>query len=96
MIRLVFLVREEDVTQFDRAAGDVDLFQGVHERLVEALDVVVIWRADDRGEGRLSLREKIFGVLGSGHDWVPTVRVSFRWREKRGGSTVVSVGNKLW
>ena len=94
MLRLVFLVCEEYVGQVDRAAGDVNRLQGIDERLVEAIDVVVVWRADDGVEGRLSLREEIFGVLGSGHDWVLTVRVSFRWRERRGGSAVVSAGTK--
>ena len=44
---LVFLVREGDVGQVDRAAGEVNRLQGVDERLVEALDVVVVRRADD-------------------------------------------------
>ena len=81
MLRLVFLVCEEDVGQVDRAAEDIDRLQGIDKRLVEALDAVVIRSADDGGEGRLSLRDEIFGILGSGHGWVPTVRVSFRWRE---------------
>ena len=52
--------------------------------------------ADDGVEARLSLREEIFGVLGSGHGWVPTVRVLFRWRERRGGSAVVGAGTEQW
>ena len=55
VLRLVFLFREEDFGQVDRAAGDVNRLQGVDERLVEALDVVVVWRSDNGGEGRLSL-----------------------------------------
>ena len=96
MLCLVLLVREEGVRQVDRAAGDVNSLKVVDERLVEALDVVVVQRADNEGEGRLSLREEIFGDLRSGHDWVSTVRVSFRCRGRRGGRAVVSVGNEQW
>ena len=96
VLRIVFLVGEEDVGQVDRDAGDIDRLQGVDERLVEALEVVVVWRADDRGEGCLSLREEILGDLGSGHDWVSTVRGSFRWRERQGGSAVVIMGTENW
>ena len=38
----------------------------VDKRLIEALDVVV-WRADNGGEGRLGLREEIFCVPRSSH-----------------------------
>ena len=53
---LVFLVREEDVGKVDRAARAANPLQDVDERLVEVLDVVVVWRANDGGEGCLSLR----------------------------------------
>ena len=96
MLRLVVLVREEDVRKVDRAARDIDRLQGVDERLVEALDIVVVRSADNGGEGCLSLREEILGDLGSGHDRVLTVVVSFRWRERRGGSAVVIAGTKQW
>ena len=96
MLCLVFLVREEDFGKVDRAARDVNRLQGVDLRIVEALDVVIVWRADDGGEGCLSLREEILGDLGSGHDRVSTVVVSFRWRDRRGKSAVVSAGTKQW
>ena len=75
--------------------------QCVDERLVEALDVVVVWRADDRGEVRLGLREEIFcvlrGIHGSdGEVDVPTARAAFRWRGRRRGSAVVIVGTDQW
>ena len=40
----------------------------IDERLVEAFDVVVVWRSDNGGEGRLFLREEIFYVFGGSHD----------------------------
>ena len=97
MLRLVVLVREEDVRQDDRAAGDIDRFQGVDERPVEALDVVVVRRSDDGGEGRLGLRKEIFGVLGGGHVFdcegiVPTAGTTGRERSgERGDQEGVSV-----
>ena len=97
MLLLVFLVREEDFIQVDRAARDVDRLQSVDERLVEALDVVVVWRTDNRGKGRLGLREEIFSVLGGGHGFdregsVPTAGETGRERSgERGYQAVVSV-----
>ena len=91
------LVREEDVGQVDRASGDVDRLQGVDERLVEALDVVVIWLADDGGEGRLGLRKEILGILGGGHGFdcegsVLTAGATGRERSgEHGDRAVVSV-----
>ena len=76
--------------------------QCVDERLVEALDVVVVRRADDGGEGRLGLREEIFRVLGGsrGSDRegdVPTARAMGRERSgERRERTVVSAVEEVW
>ena len=63
----MIVVREENVGEIDRAARDVDQLECVDERLVEAFDVVVVWRANDGGDGRLGLREEIFCVLRGCH-----------------------------
>ena len=76
--------------------------QCVDERLVEALDVVVIRRADNRGEGHLGLREEIFRVFGGSHGSdregnVPTERVEGRERiGERGDRAVVSAVEEVW
>ena len=51
MLCFVFVIGEQDVGKVDRAAGDVDGLQGVDKRLVETLEIVVVRRADNRGEG---------------------------------------------
>ena len=63
----MIVVGEEDVGEANLAAQDVNKLESVDEGLVELLDVVVVGRADDRGEGRLSFCEEIFSVLGGGH-----------------------------
>ena len=76
--------------------------QCVDERLIEALDVVVVRRANNRGEGRLGLREEIFCVLWGSHGSeregdVPTARATGRERiGKRGDRAVVSVVEEVW
>ena len=96
MLCRVFLIGDEDVGKVDRAAGDVNGLQVVDKRLVETLDIVVVWRADDGGEGCLNLRKEVLGKLGSGYVRVLTVVVLFRWRERRGGRAVVSAGTNQW
>ena len=63
----VIIVREEYVGEVNLAAWDVDQLKSVDEGLVEAIDVVVIGRANNWGEGSLGLRKEIFCVLGGGH-----------------------------
>ena len=41
--------------------------EGVDKGLVEALDVFIVGRDDNGGEGCLGLREEIFRILGGGH-----------------------------
>ena len=65
MLCFVFIISEQDVRKFDGAAGDVNGMQGVDKRRVETLDIVVLWRADDGGEGCLRLRKEVLGNLGS-------------------------------
>ena len=60
-------VGEEDAGEVDFAAWDVDQLEGVDKGLVEALDIVVVGRDEDGGEGCLGFREGIFCVLGGGH-----------------------------
>ena len=61
------VVGEEDIGDVDLAAWDVDRLKGVDEGLVEALDIVVVGRADDGGEGCLGLRKEIFRILVGAH-----------------------------
>ena len=67
-----------------------------------ALAVVVVWRSDDGGEGRLSLRKEILGVLGGGHvsdleGSVPTAGATGRERSgERRDQAVVSVVEGVW
>ena len=74
----------------------------VDERLVEALDVVIVRRANNGGEGRLGLCKEIFCALGGSHgsDWerdVPTVTATGRERSgERGDRSVVSVVEEVW
>ena len=67
MLGLVVVFREEDIGEVDLAAWDVDRLEGVDKGLLEALDVVIVGRADDGGKGRLGLREEIFLILGGVH-----------------------------
>ena len=74
----------------------------VDKRLVEALDVLVVWRADDGGEGRLGLRKEISCVLGGsngsdGKGGVPTARATGReCSSERGDRAVVSAVEEVW
>ena len=58
-------VIEQDVGEVNCTAGDVDRLEGVDEGFVEPLDIVVVRRADDGGEGGLRLRKEVLGNLGS-------------------------------
>ena len=61
------VVREEYIGEVDLAAWDIDRLEGVDKGLVEALDVIIVGRADDGGEGRLGLCEDIFHIFGGVH-----------------------------
>ena len=67
MLVFVIVFGEEDVKEVDLAARDVDRLDSVDEGFVEPLDVIIVRRADDGGEGRLGFCEEIVCVLGSGH-----------------------------
>ena len=67
MFCFVVGVQEQEVGEVDGAAGDVDRLKGVDERLGEPLDIVVVRRAGDGGEGGLRLREEVLGNLRSCH-----------------------------
>ena len=41
-------VQEQEVREVDGATIDVDRLKGVDERLDEPLDIIVVWRADER------------------------------------------------
>ena len=85
----LFGIGEQDVGEVDHAAGDNDGLLGVDKRLVETLDIVVVWRAGDGGEGGLRLRKEVLGDLGSCHVSTAVVLYQRReQRERRGGSTV--------
>ena len=95
----MFVIGEQDVGKVNHVARDVDGLQGVDKRLVETLDIVVVRRAGNGGEGCLSLREEVLGNLGSGHVRGSTVVVLFQrreQRERRGGSAVGSAGTEKW
>ena len=64
VLGLVVVVVEEDIGEVELAAWDVDRLEGVDKGFAEALDLVVVGRTDDGGEGRLGLREEIFCALG--------------------------------
>ena len=74
----------------------------VDERLVEALDVVVVWRAKDRGEGRLGLHKEIICALGvsygsDGKGDVPKARAMGReCSGERGDRAVVRAVEEVW
>ena len=76
--------------------------QCVDERLVEALDVVVVRRANNGGAGCLGLRKDIFSVLGGGRGSdregeVPTAVATGRERSgERRYQAVVSVVEEEW
>ena len=67
MFCFVVGVREQNAGEVNGAAGDVDRLEGVDKRLGEPLDIVVVRRADDGGEGGLRLNEEVLGDLGSCH-----------------------------
>ena len=103
MIFFVVSVREQDAGEVDGAAGDVDLLEGVDERLGEPLDIVVVRRANDGGEGHLRLSEEVLGDLGSCHcpRWCRPGgrRDGSSGRERsgeRGDCAVVSVVKGVW
>ena len=48
MLDLVVVVGEEDIGEVDLAVWDVNQLEGVDEGFIEALDVVVVGRVDDR------------------------------------------------
>ena len=74
----------------------------VDKRLVEVLDVVVVRRANDGGEGRLGLREEIFRVLGGSHGYdgkgkAPKTRATgMECSGGRGDQAVVSAVEEVW
>ena len=66
----------------------------VDEHLVEALDVVVVRRANDKGEGRLGLCKEIFHVLGI--IMALMERPTFQQQGRLRGSAVVRAGTEQW
>ena len=64
---LVVVVGEEDIVEVNLSAWGVNRLEGVDKGLVEALDIVVVGRDEDGGEGLLGFREGIFCVLGGSH-----------------------------
>ena len=61
------VVGEEDIVEVNLSAWGVNRLEGVDKGLVEALDVVVIGRANDGGKGCLGIREEIFRIFRGGH-----------------------------
>ena len=95
----VFFIRDQDVGKVNRAARDVHGLQGDDKRLVETLDIVVVRRVTDGGEGCLRLSEEVLGDLRSIYVRVSTVVVSSQnqdRRERLGGSAVESAKAVQW
>ena len=88
-------VRQREVREVDGAAGDVNLLEQVYERLGETLDIVIIRRANDWGEGGLRLLEKVLGDLGSCHRHGGIVPVAGA-TGAAGGSAVESLRTVRW